>query len=82
MVYFSSPYISYDRRAQDRNVMLGALLAGDREAFDRGRHSYGVTHVLVREQEAVAVRAKSAHIVEPVYRHGDVTIFQVIDSAS
>lgn len=76
-MYFSNPYVSHEERARDRNTMLGAVLGGDRDALERVRPQYGITHVLVREQEAAAIRTHSSGMLRQVHRQGDITIFEV-----
>jgi hypothetical protein len=59
--------------------MLGAMLGGDRDALQRVRPQYGVTHVLVREPEAAAIRTHSSDILREAHREGSIAIFEVKD---
>jgi hypothetical protein len=75
--YFSNPYVRYEDRAAARDRMLGALLVGDRDAFDVTRSQFGMTHVLVRDDQARAIVQHSADIVRQVQQVGDITVFEV-----
>ena len=75
--YFSNPYVRYEDRAGARDHMLGALLAGDRGAFDTTRAQFGVTHVLVGGHQARAIVEHSADIVRQVHQAGDIVVFEV-----
>ena len=75
--HFSNPYVRYEDRAVARDRMLGALLVGDRDAFDVTRSQFGMTHVLVRDEQARAIVQHGADIVRQVRQAGDITVFEV-----
>ena len=75
---FSNPYVAWFPRETARLEMFAALETNDAEAFREHALAYGVTYVLVLDEQQEAIDAVAATFVEKVFSSGQGAIYRVL----
>jgi hypothetical protein len=75
--YFSNPYLDRAPRADARDRLFAALVAGERDKFLEIARSYRVTHVLIRHDRLQSLDLAKTPFVKVDYHHQQVSIARV-----
>jgi hypothetical protein len=75
--FFSNPFVDRTTRVRARTEMLEALRAGDQAGFCRLCRPFGVTHVVLNEEQTHEWTARISPFLAPGFEVGDVRIWRV-----
>jgi hypothetical protein len=75
--YFSNPYLDRAPRADARDRLFAALVAGERDKFLEIARSYRVTHVLLHKDRLPTVKLRDVPFLKVYYQHQQVSIASI-----
>jgi hypothetical protein len=75
--YFSNPYLDRTPRADARDALFAALVAGERDKFLDFARSYRVTHILIRHDRLPTLKLRDTPWLKASYEHQQVSIARI-----
>ena len=76
--FFSNPYVAWDSRASDRDLMLRQAQTGDADGFEELAKKYHVRYVVVSGDRAQAIEQAAPPFLREVFASGKVRIYDVL----